>query len=409
MQFNIRRASIMLDITMPLAVILIFYPPCLAQYAGGLLPLVFLMQKGIFFLCVRYFISYKIFSSKYFIFMTGYVLWALLVTLLNGDSIGSAGNFLNLFSMGVITVFCIERNPCKYAGCIAAWFTLLLFFNTFLWQDGGMYVNSNGQASFVLGTKTSLTEYQLAACFFICLYHYLLPGKKWKAVFLWVIMTVSLILWNVREPITTSILCQIVFIGLLVWQTYENRLVNTVLQIGFWVLIAINIGIVFFNVQMLFANFITNVLHENADLNHRTAIWKLVLARITENPWIGFGLRSNIYFAVGSGVAGINQATHNGLLYFLFTTGIAGTAYLFAFYLAASICAGIKTVFGRLFHIIMICFATLWISEQLKGYDIFFLCMLCGIYISQWAKRQPSNQLDGNYSTMSESRGYGNE
>ena len=67
MQFNIRRASIMLDITMPLAVILIFYPPCLAQYAGGLLPLVFLMQKGIFFLCVRYFISYKIFSSKYFI------------------------------------------------------------------------------------------------------------------------------------------------------------------------------------------------------------------------------------------------------------------------------------------------------------------------------------------------------
>ena len=52
MQFNIRRASIMLDITMPLAVILIFYPPCLAQYAGGLLPLVFLMQKGIFFLCV---------------------------------------------------------------------------------------------------------------------------------------------------------------------------------------------------------------------------------------------------------------------------------------------------------------------------------------------------------------------
>ena len=59
-------------------------------------------------------------------------------------------------------------------------FTLLLLFNTILWKDGGMYVNNSGQMSFELGTKTSLTEYQIAACGFIGTYFTLLPKHKKK-------------------------------------------------------------------------------------------------------------------------------------------------------------------------------------------------------------------------------------
>lgn len=379
----------MLDIIMPLSIVLIFIPPCVSWYVPALLSLVHFFQKGVFFLCTVYFIKYRIFESKYFVFMIGYVLWAVMVTFLNGDSIGPIGSFLNLFSQGVIAIFCINLNPRKYVGCIASWFTLLLFLNTFFWRDGGMYINTNGQPSFVLGTKTSLTEYQLVACFFICMYFYFLPKRKrWKAEFLGLITTVSLILWNIWQPITTSIICLIVFAGLIIWQTHENRIVDLSLRIGFWILIVINIGVVFFNVQVLFENFITNVLHESVDLNHRTAIWQLVLTRIVSSPWIGHGLRSNIYFAVGDGVASINQATHNGLLYFMFTTGIIGTVYVCLLYIIVSIHAGIRTAFGRAFHIIMICFATLWISEQLKGYELFFLCLLGGMYVSQWTKDQ---------------------
>ena len=91
----------------------------------------------------------------------------------------------------------------------------------------------------------------------------------------------------------------------------------------------LNVGIVFFNAQMLFANFITNVLHESADLNYRTAIWQIVMAKIAESPVIGHGLNmGNVSFAIGQGIAGINQATHNGILYFVFSSGIIGTVYI---------------------------------------------------------------------------------
>lgn len=382
------------DITMPLAIILIFLPPCLGYYAPGILSIAYLLQKGMFILCAAYFLRYRIFEQKYFLLLMGYVLWAIFVTYYNGNSIGTVGNYLNLFSLGVVTVFCMESKPVKFTGCVATWFTFLLFLNTVLWRDGGMYLNSNNQMSFVLGTKTSLTEYQLVACSFIWLYHQMLPKeKKWKAIFLWIISALSLIFWNLRQPITTSILCFVSFTVLIYLRRSENKILEVVLRVGFWVIILFNLGIVFFNIQMLFENFITNVLHENADLNFRTSIWQLVLARIADSPWIGHGLRSNTYFAVGTGVASINQATHNGLLYFLFTTGIIGTAYVFMMYLLASFETGVKSILGKVFHITMICFAIFWVSEQLNGYGPFFLCLLGGVSLSKRMKNQACDSV----------------
>ena len=94
-------------------------------------------------------------------------------------------------------------------------------------------------------------------------------------------------------------------------------------------MLVLNIGVVFFNAQMLFANFITGVLHESTELNARTFIWKVVLEKIAANPLLGYGLNSDTFFAVGGGVAAINQSTHNNLLYLLFCSGIIGTVYFY--------------------------------------------------------------------------------
>lgn len=389
MQFRIRKVSIMLDLTLPLAIVTIFFPPCLSYYASGLVSILYLLQKCIFLLCLIYFFKYKMYRNMYFIFMMGYVIWALFVTLLNGNSIGTIGEFLNLFSIGVISIFCIKLNPSKYSRLIAIWFTLLLTLNTFLWRDGGMYINANGQMSFVLGTKTSLTEYQLVAFYFISVYFGLLPrNRKWKAILLCLLSFFSVIIWNTRQPITTSIICFVLFVALLICQVREMKIMDKIWKFGFWLINMINIGIIFWNIQLLFSNFITNVLHESADLSLRTSIWQLVIAQITEKPWIGHGLNSNTYFAIGAGVASINQATHNGLLYFWFTTGIIGMVYICLLYFVASIKAGNETFIGRMFHIVMICFATLWIAEQIKGYALFFLCLLGGAYFSKYEKSE---------------------
>ena len=140
-----------------------------------------------------------------------------------------------------------------------------------------------------------------------------------------------------------------------------------------------NVGIVFFNAQMLFANFITNVLHESADLNYRTAIWQIVMAKIAESPVIGHGLNmGNVSFAIGQGIAGINQATHNGILYFVFSSGIIGTVYILGICFLLLRKTNQRTAAGRVFCAMMICFSTLWITEQLKLYTVFFICLLLG-------------------------------
>lgn len=380
MGMNLRRASLMVDILMPVSILLIFYPPCLQWYASGVMSIVFLLQKGLFLVCAAYALKYRLYRNKYMVALLSYIVWLILVTYLNGMQIGDIGSYLNVFSCCVVYVYCLERNPQRIIGYTSIVFTLLLLFNTILWKDGGMYVNNSGQMSFVLGTKTSLTEYQIAACGFIGTYFTLLPKhKKKNAVILGLCVVYSIIVWNIHQPISTSEMCLAVFFVILILGALGGKIGEIVLKWGFLGLNILNISIVFFNAQMLFANFITNVLHENADLNHRTAIWQVVLAKIAESPLIGHGLNmGNVSFAVGQGIAGINQATHNGILYFVFSSGIIGTVYILGICFLLLRKTNQRTAAGRVFCAMMICFSTLWITEQLKLYTVFFICLLLG-------------------------------
>ena len=189
----------------------------------------------------------------------------------------------------------------------------------------------------------------------------------------------SIIVWNIHQPISTSEMCLAVFFVILILGALGGKIGEIVLKWGFLGLNILNISIGLLNAQVLFANFITNVLHENADLNHRTAIWQVVLAKIAESPLIGHGLNmGNVSFAVGQGIAGINQATHNGILYFVFSSGIIGTVYILGICFLLLRKTNQRTAAGRVFCAMMICFSTLWITEQLKLYTVFFICLLLG-------------------------------
>lgn len=104
-----------------------------------------------------------------------------------------------------------------------------------------------------------------------------------------------------------------------------------------------------------------------------------MLAKIAESPVIGHGLNmGNVSFAIGQGIAGINQATHNGILYFVFSSGIIGTVYILGICFLLLRKTNQRTAAGRVFCAMMICFSTLWITEQLKLYTVFFICLLLG-------------------------------
>lgn len=378
MRFNPRQARLMPNLIMPIAVLLLFMPPCMIWYAPGLMSGVYLLQKGIFLVCVYYFVRYRLFNNSYFWLLLIYLMWIIAVTIVSGNSLAEWGSYLNIFSVCVITMYCMSRSPQKYTGYVAFIFVLWMLLNTLFWKEGGMYLNSNGQMSFVLGTKTSLTYYQIVACCFIGLYGQFIDNKnKYRITVLHVILLFSVVLWNLRQPISTSELCIAIYFVLLVLNHIEHPFVDKIFRFGFAATIVLNIGIVFFNAQMFFANFITSVLHESADLNYRTTIWKVVLTKIADNPILGHGLNTGTHFSFDSGTSSINQATHNFLLYLIFVGGIIGTVYfLFICMLGIRRATKKDRMIGRTLDITLICFGLMWITEQLKSFDMIFLCLL---------------------------------
>lgn len=384
---NLRRVELMLDLIMPIAMVLFFLPPALSWYAPTVVSIASLIQKGLFIVCFWYFIRFRIFTNKSVYLILGYLVWLLAVTVLRGDSLPSVGGYMNVFCICVISIYCLQRNPEKYIRWMALIFTALLFLNALFWQPGGMYVNANGQASFMLGTKTSLTEYQIPACCFVALLFYLRPSKKrLLPKILAVILIVSLLYWNLNQPISASIMCLAVFVGLMIVMPMKSRLVKKGFQWGFWIVNAINVAIVFFNAQVFFRGFITNVLHESADLNARVPIWQIVILRISESPIWGHGVNSNIFFAPTAGMEGVNQAAHNGLLNFLFIGGIIGTVIMFVACAVALKKANASTKIGRIICISLICFACLWIAEQIKYYETLFSVLLVAYFMEDSVK-----------------------
>ena len=378
MRFNPKQARLMPDLIMPIAVLLLFMPPCMIWYAPGLMSGVYLFQKGIFLVCAYYFVRYRLFNNSYFWLLLIYLMWIIAVTIVSGNSLTEWGSYLNVFSVCVITMYCMSRAPQKYTGYVAFIFVLWMLLNTLFWKEGGMYLNSNGQMSFVLGTKTSLTYYQIVACCFIGLYEQFVDNKnKYRVTVLHVILLLSVVLWNLRQPISTSELCIAIYFVLLVLNHIKHPFIDKIFRFGFAVTIVLNIGIVFFNAQMFFANFITSVLHESADLNYRTTIWKVVLTKIADNPILGHGLNTGTHFSFDLGTSSINQATHNFLLYLIFVGGIIGTVYfLFICMLGIRRAAKKDWMIGRTLDITLICFGLMWITEQLKSFDMIFLCLL---------------------------------
>ena len=67
MRFNLKRARLMNDIVMPVAIILIFVPPSMVYLAAFIMPAVYLMQKIVFMFSAYYFLRYRLFDYKNFL------------------------------------------------------------------------------------------------------------------------------------------------------------------------------------------------------------------------------------------------------------------------------------------------------------------------------------------------------
>lgn len=377
---KLNRVNLMTDIVMPLAIMIFIYPNAISQYRA-LASIVALLWDVLFLICFFYFVRSIIYKNIYVISWFVFFIWIIFVSYIISKEIPSMQTYKNYFCILTVATYGMKKCPKRFITWVATVMTVWIMFNTLFWKAGGMYINANGQAAFFLGTKTSLTCYQITGCCFIWLLYSIGSRKEKKyALGLWGVMLLSVIVWNIREPISTSIVCLSVFALLVLLMNSKLKFADAILKIGFPLTLLFNAGIVFFGFQNLFANLITNTLNESMTLNNRTLIWKVVLEEIKDSPVIGHGTETNTVFSIDNGISLINKSPHNFLLYLLFVTGILGTVYFLFLCFWTLKRSGTSNAYGRIIHITFIAFGFMWITEQLKTYDMFILCMIAGMY-----------------------------
>lgn len=377
---KLNRVNLMTDLVMPLAIMIFIYPNAVTQYPAIVSCITFLWDV-LFYICVLYFVRFGEYKNIYIISWLIFFAWIIIVSGIVSKTIPSMQTYRNYFCILLTAGYCMKKCPKKFISWVATVMTVWIMFNTLLWKAGGMYINANGQAAFFLGTKTSLTCYQITGCCFIWLLYCIASKKEKKyALFLWSVMVVSVIVWNIREPISTSIVCLSIFALFVLLMNSKLYFADVILKMGFPITLFLNVGIVFFGFQNLFASLITNTLNESMTLNNRTLIWKVVISKIVDSPVIGHGTETNTIFSIDNGISLINKSPHNFLLYLIFVTGTIGTVYFLFLCFWTLKRAGTSNIYGRIIHITFIAFGFMWITEQLKTYDMFIFCMIAGMY-----------------------------
>ena len=270
-----------------------------------------------------------------------------------------------------VTAIIISQFVCSYdcdffIKALTYYFTTLLALNTILWRPGGTSVNSNGQACFVIGTKTSITYYQITACLFAYVYYKVEKDKK-KGGIVFGILLLSLLVYNILQPISTSIVCLAIFVLMIVLDTLMPKLSKIILRLSFWVLTIINILLVVFRIQDLFKYLIVDVLGEDLTLDGRTYIWDEALFYISKNPLWGYGQNSGITL-----LTDYNMSTHNQLLGWAFRYGIVGLVVMLALCIWLIYRFSVDDIRGRIVRLIFTLLSLMWITEHMLS-DIMFV------------------------------------
>ncbi|MDG0030624.1 O-antigen ligase family protein [Priestia sp. Y58] len=227
------------------------------------------------------------------------------------------------YSIAVFTGFCIYisyamRNINELIKGLYYLFATVVFLNFFTLLIGGIAVSPDGlSTNYLLGGKNAIAMTALPTIPLIYLYSYMIHNKLKAFPFLLILIcAVSLYLSESGTGIVISFLA-ILFVVLP--KKYFPSFTTY-----FWTYIVAFFTIVVFRLQeLLFGDFIINVLHKDMTFTGRTYIWDLVLNLIKKSWLIGYGRGNQI---ISQHFANLNE-THNGLLEIMMYSGILGVLF----------------------------------------------------------------------------------
>ncbi|MFS8351790.1 O-antigen ligase family protein [Bacillus nitratireducens] len=182
---------------------------------------------------------------------------------------------------------------------------------------GGLDVGTNGLPIYLLEGKNAIALTTLPTIPIVYLYSYTIHKKmKTLPLLLILICSISIYLSDSGTGIMVSFLTILfIFLPKKVFPTFKTYL---------YIYIVIFFTIIVFRLQeLLFGDFIINVLHKDMTFTGRTYIWDVVLNVIKESWILGFGGGNDIisyYFF------NLNE-THNAVLEILMYSGLLGILF----------------------------------------------------------------------------------
>lgn len=267
----------------------------------------------------------RLYKDKTFWWLSAFFCWLTLSTLLYSHKLSETFlyNTRLMFSIFVLAAYGARKFPKFFVGSFAGIYSLWILLQGITWKQGGLFLNSNGQLTFFLGTKTSFTYYFIPALLFVLVFMEICKLKKTFYSRLFAVFTiVGAFLYLTRQPISTAILCSaLLVLGIFATEKFPSA-GKKIMKYGFIVTLIICVLFIYNVIQEMFSFIIVDMLNESIELNGRTQIWEQVLNYIYEKPLIGYGYSSGIKFDVWQEY---NINTHNFYLFLTFTGGLIGT------------------------------------------------------------------------------------
>lgn len=265
-----------------------------------------------------------------------YRVWLLLSSIITNTLSGILQwGYLSIMVFNLFLIFdlCKKDKQKQLLSCIFKLSSVLLFINLitlFLFPRGiieSTFYDVTDNDYFFLGIKTQFTTMIFPGLSAILLLYQDNKSKYKKSLLLFMIIALLNIFY---KNISTAIVGLIILIILLLIEKVSRFKFTS----KFCILCTIifQVLIVFFNIQVLFSSFFSDVLHKDATLSARTYIWQNAKELLSNE--------SLFTLLFGNGVAEHNEVVyysgdywqpHNQLLVWLYNSGIFGTLYVLYF------------------------------------------------------------------------------
>lgn len=253
-----------------------------------------------------------------FVFM-----FALSTLIFSGTINDNCAYFLRNTIVVIVSLkFLYTINPYKACRDVGIMLTVFLILDAMTWVIPGLGTEEGSSIKCFLGTKTTITYYMMPTLMIDYVYLKICRQREKKlALIILVTAVLATVAYLAQMMISTALISLVLSVVLMVLTERKSVIVKKLAKLGPSLASLISVLIVAGSSLSIFTYFITEVLHESADLDGRGPLWEMAFEYIQRRPILGYGMSTGIYLSAWQEK---NESAHNLFVGILLHTGIIG-------------------------------------------------------------------------------------